>query len=95
MHVRWGDPPILRHKSTHIPLNAVAPIEKGNMEKRLAAVEEDVERRRVAKNPFEQRFRSLVREIIQNYRIVLSKIFPCFQGSSAANMHGHQRNMIL
>lgn len=33
------------------------------MAENLASVEEDVERRRVDKNPFEQKFISLVREI--------------------------------
>lgn len=33
-------------------------------EKELAAVEEDVERKRVAKNPFEQKFTNLVRTMM-------------------------------
>lgn len=31
------------------------------MEEELAAIEEDVERKRVAKNPFEEKFTSLVK----------------------------------
>lgn len=39
------------------------------MEEDLAAIEEDVERKRVAKNPFEQRFTTLVKTILGPFRL--------------------------
>lgn len=65
------------------------------MEEELAAIEEDVERKRVAKNPFEEKFTSLVKLDLIVFLLLLPSGDPnrswLFQEEECAAMDSFRR----